>query len=264
MIKFSYYPQEVINSKVLTSEECDLWLKIFANRCAGGYCKLTNKDLAEKLGWSERTVQYHLSNLIKKKYAGVFMKDLRNGRRIYVNIPGEPKLYEAEPTNEDLAKMSDELCDSMRKAVVLGDTNFDALVSAIKTSNYLEGVDDSNSQFALTLDQVRFLGLLMIYFPEKKIDCQLATYPEDIDFEKLFDRILHSELLPKGNLSLKWLLEHREEILQGNYGSVDVDPSRFDIQTGTWQKRRSQNFNGRTYTREEINALYDDLDTLEI
>lgn len=264
MIKFSYYPQEVINSKRLTSEERDLWLKIFENCCAGGYCKLTNKELADKLGWKARTVQYHLAHLIKKKYAGDFDKDLRNGRRIYVNIPGEPQLYEAEPTDEDLAKMSDDLCESMRKAVVLGDTNFDALVTALKSSDYLESVDDNTTQFALTLNQVRFLGLLMIYFPEKKIDCQLAAYPEDIDFEKLFDQILHSKLLPENNISLKSLMKLREEILRGDYASVEVDPSRFDIQTGTWQKRRSQNFNGRTYTRGEMNALFDNIDDIEV
>lgn len=264
MIKFSYYPQEVINSKVLTSEERDLWLKIFENRCAGGYCKLTNEELADKLGWKARTVQYHLSNLIKKKYAGLFMKDLRHGRRIYVNIPGDPNLYEAKPTDEDLVKMSDELCDSMRKAVVLGDINFDALVSALKASNYLESVDDNTTQFALTLNQIRFLGLLMVYFPEKKIDCQLAAYPEDIDFEKLFDQILHSKLLPENNISLKSLMKLREEILRGDYASVEVDPGRFDIQTGTWQKRRLQNFNGRNYTREEMNAQFDNIDDVEV
>lgn len=220
MIKFSYYPSEVINSKRLTSEERDLWLKIFENRCAGGYCKLTNEELADKLGWKARTVQYHLAHLVEKNYAGNFAKDLRHSRRIYINIPGETNLYEPKPTDEDLAKMSDDLCESMRKAVVLGDTNFDALVSALKASDYLDTVEDNTTQFVLTLEQVKFLAQFMGNYPNKTIDCQISSFV-NVDYNVLLNEIENSELLVKDNLSLKWCLEHYTEISIGKWRKLE-------------------------------------------
>ncbi len=222
MIKFSYFPEEIYTSKLLKSEEKDLWFCIFRNKCEGNYCKLSDKELADKLGWAERTVQYHLNHLIEKKYAG--KKKYESGangkwqkcRMIYLNLRNEQELYEPIPTEEDLAKMSDDLCESMKNAIVLGETNFDALVSALKISDYLENVKNNDTQFILTLEQILFLAKLMNAYPNKAIDCQLSTF-EDIDYKLLFHEIENSTLLDKDNISLKWCLENYKKIVAGAY-----------------------------------------------
>lgn len=243
---WSIFPTRVLKSTALTADEKMLYCQIALRLTAGGYCKDKNEQLAKMLRVTERTVQDRLKSLEKKKF--LFIRKYGHFRLLYLNIPGEPE-DEPMPTEEQLQLKTDAYQESLKKAIVFGTIEFPVLVEKLLESPYLEHVQDNTRQFLLTEKQVVFLAEFKKLVPNKKIDCQVAYYP-DVDYDLLLDQIRNSTLLMDGNnLSLKWCLEHSDSIIDGTYKKIVSS---------------EQNFKGRDYTGVDINALFQSIEDIVI
>ncbi len=208
-------PTRVRKSKVLTAEEKEMYYAIADGLTAGGYCKETNEDLAKRLPKvTARTVQDRIKSLENKRF--LFIRKYGHFRLLYLNIPGEPE-DQPMPTEEELQLKTEAYQESLKKAIVFGTIEFPVLVDKLLESPYLEHVQDNTRQFLLTEKQIEFLAEFKKLAPGKKIDCQVACYP-NVDYDKLMDEMRHSKFLAETkNLSLKWLLENSEEIIARKY-----------------------------------------------
>lgn len=247
-------PTAVIKSKKLTDEEKSLYYEISTRINAGGYCTDSNKELAKALGVSEKTITTRLAGLRKKKFANTTLNVHRHQRRIYLGNPGEPS-EEPKPNEEQIMIRTKNLQESLKKAIVFGTIDPNILVQRFKESPYLDDLKDNSTQFVLTIDQINFLAKFQKRYPEKKIDCQLASF-SNIDFEKLVRYIDNSDFLQSSdNLSLKWLLTHYEEIVSG-VGKYKT--------TKNYSSDYKKNFQGRGYSTGDLNDLFMSIDDIEI
>lgn len=99
-----------------------------------------------------------------------------------------------------------------------------------------------------TSEQIDFLNEFVKEFPNKDTDAELSEY-NGIDFRELIKQIKKSNFLTtSNNLSLKWCLDHSQDIISGKYR---------DYKTGS-------NFSQREYTRDECNSLFQNIDDVEI
>lgn len=238
-------PTRVRKSKILTAEEKEFYYLLADRLTKGGYCKDTNVELAKMLNVSEKTIQKRLASLQAKKFVNIRKYD-HSGRLIFLNIPGEPE-DQPKPTEEQLQEKTEDYTTSLQNAIVFGTIDFSVLVGKLLKSPYLENVTDNSVQFLLTSEQVDFLAEFKALYPGKKIDCQLACYP-DVDYKQLLREIHNSELLVKDNLSLKWILDNREAILNHKYQKIN----------------NNQNFKGRDYDDFDVNSLLQSLDEVVI
>lgn len=237
-------PTRVRKSKILTAEEKEFYYLLADRLTKGGYCKDTNLDLAKMLSVSEKTIQKRLASMQAKKFVNIRRYDHAR-RLIFLNLPGEPE-DEPKPTEEQLQEKTEDYTTSLQNAIVFGTIEFSALVEKLLKSPYLENVTDNERQFLLTNEQIEFLAEFKARYPGKKIDCQLACYP-DVDYKRLLREIRDSELLVKDNLSLKWIMENREAILNHVYKKIN----------------NNQNFKGRDYDFD-ANSLMQSLDEVVI
>ena len=210
-------PTAVRKSKRLSSAEKDLYYEICDNLNSFGYCTLTNAELAKNLDIDERTVRARLETLKEKKFVNVIINCHKHRRWIYLNVPQSQKDKEVSEDDQIFDERKKCMLSSLKKAIIIGTVDFNVLVQKLLESPYLEEVKDNSTQFALTEDQIKFLA--QIIRKGKTIDCQIANYP-GIDYEKLTKEINRSEFLwTKNNLTLKWILQNAEKIINGDYRS---------------------------------------------
>ena len=251
-------PRVVQESRSLSSDEKDMYSLIARNLCEGGYCRLSNEELASKFKVTIRTITSRLSSMKKKGYISITLETHNHARRIYTKVPGEPT-NEPKPTEKDLEPKTRRFQESLKKAIVFGTIDFSVLVEKMLESPYLEHVEENDTQFILNLEQIRFLANFMKF--NKKIDCQIAMYP-NVDLQKLMESIRESAfLMQNSNLNLKWMLENADKIINGDYKSYIANMP--DEDCGTVRRRRT-NFTEREYTREELFSLFKSVDEIEI
>ena len=191
-------------------------------------------------------------------YLQIALETHNHARRIYTKVPGEPT-NEPKPTEKDLEPKTRRFQESLKKAIVFGTIDFSVLVEKMLESPYLEHVEENDTQFILNLEQIRFLANFMKF--NKKIDCQIAMYP-NVDLQKLMESIRESAfLMQNSNLNLKWMLENADKIINGDYKSYIANMP--DEDCGTVRRRRT-NFTEREYTREELFSLFKSVDEIEI
>ncbi len=248
-----YAPECVRLSTRFTGDEKDLYYHLYINRNPAGFCVFSNAELAKHFGVSDQTITARLGSMQKKNLIHMVINVHTHKRIIWPQIPGQPALY-GKPIETLEAKAKEYFALALQKSMIFGDVSLDTLVEKVKSNTYLDDVTDSKYQFALTDEQILFLAWLKQNFPDKKIDCQLAAYA-DVDFNELKYQIKHSELLQSNNISLRWIMDHQAEVLRGDYKKFD------NIETLMPNK---SNFQGRQYTREEMNAMFQDIDKVEV
>ena len=90
-------------------------------------------------------------------------------------------------------------------------------------------------------------------FPNKRIDCEV---PKDIDFYALLEKIKQSDWLQHNsdNMSLKSFVKTcYKRIMNDEFSNQNM------------RKKFGPNFStGRKYTKEEMNALFQDIDEIEV
>ena len=247
---YSIVPTLVMNSRTLTSKEKDMYYLLEANLNEGGYCKLSNTELAMILKTSTRTITERLASLEKKQYISMTQNDHKHFRQIYVKLPGEPT-QEHKPTEKDMEPRKRRFQESLKKAIVFGTIDFGLLVEKLFESPYLEKVQDNSTQFILNEEQIVFLAEFKKL--NKQIDCQLALY-KGIDYNKLLNAIKESDfLLNNGNLTLKWFLQNASKVINGDFKNYYYANTE-----------KKNNFVGRQYTREELNALFQSIDDIDV
>lgn len=286
---WSIIPRAVRKSKILTGDEKELYYEIADNMNEAGYCTLTNSQLAKALGTSEKTVSTRLSSLVQKKFANTLVNLHKHQRRIYLKVPGDPTLSnQPKPTDEDTRAKRERLEESLKKAIVLGTCDFNVLLKALKQSPYLEEVKDNYIQVALDLEQIEFVTEFRKFFKEKEIDCQVSIYP-GINYRALMHHLMKSEFIRlNNNLSLSWCLKNYKDIVHGKYDSfvnkvVEINLAQdqnyepyisrnykpffqdeFDREYEENNKLEKYERKKREYSREELNALFQSLEGIEI
>lgn len=253
MSYWASYPKKVLRLKNLTDGELRLWLLISDNLTPAGYCKLTNAEISKALNnLSQQTISARISSLAKKKFINIVQNNHKHERWMYVHVPKEQELYaEEKPDDEKLSAQMLALQESFKTAVIFGSAEPDLLLARIKESPVLDSIQDNSIQYALTLDQVKFLAEFMYNYPHKAIDCQVASYT-GLDFSQLIGKIDDSNFLQKANnLGLKWCLDNSDKIMAGTHDNFR-------------KEKPKQNFTGRSYTRGQLNALFQDIDDIEI
>ena len=90
-------------------------------------------------------------------------------------------------------------------------------------------------------------------FPERSLN-NISVLPKNFLMDKVIERIKESEFLSTHkNIGLRSCIKHYEEIINGIYASFDKD------------RNIKPNFStGRNYTKEEMNALFQDIEDIEI
>lgn len=243
-------PAPVCYSDKINGFEKILWLVISANINNAGYCKLTNSELAKKLKKSSTSISTSISNLKTNKFLAITQETHNNIRRLYPKYPGN--FDEKLPDKEELNGQIDKLQNAIERGIRLNDFEFKAFKNKLIFSPLLDDIEDNTEQFLLTPEKALFFGKFATTFPTKKLDIQLATIHSEIDYEKLFKEIMQSDFLMfNDNLSLRWIVEHSDEICFGKYRNYE-------------RYKKTSGFIGRNYTREELNALVDSVDEIEI
>ena len=257
--QFYIQGNRVVNhSIVLNGEEKILWQEIAHNLNNAGCCKLTNEELAKIFRVAPKTISERVNSLKKKGFVTVTLETRSHSRRIYPTYPGE--FDEQVPTEEQMEIYVAKLNEAHQKSIRLTELSFKALVEKLRYSPILDEIEDNTTQFALTLDQIKFLGKFAVCFPDKEIDIQLSSISKAIDYELLFDAIISSEFLPKANnLSLRWIIDHYDELVSKEKYKV------FDWKKELLSKMHEKDkLHGRTYTREELNAFIQSVDEVKI
>lgn len=244
---YDLIPRPVKRSAKLSSTEKLLWVEVSANLDNAGCCRLSNKELANQLHVSETMVSLMIANLKKHGYMTTTYETRNHARRLYPKYPGE--IDEKLPSGEQQNEQIDKLQEACQKAVKLDELHFLALVRKLKGSPILDEIEDNSTQFALSLEQIKFLGKFMELFPGKEIDIQLASVVAPIDYNLLLSSIRASDFLSKSdNISLRWLITNYDEVVSGKYQNFV----------------KFQEQKGREYTREELNALIQSVDEIQI
>lgn len=248
---FLFMPKPVCFSNKLNSSEKLLWLIISSNKNSAGFCRLTNSQLAERIGKTPNMVSIMLANLKECKFLGIMQEVRTHSRRLYAKYPGE--FDEQLPTPDEIEKEIEMLKEACSHGVKLDDITFQAVCENIRYSPILDELEDNEqTQFVLNKDQVKFLGQFMTIFPEKEIDMQLGAITQKIDYERLLAELRRSEFLTNSdNLSLRWCIDHADEIIAGKYAPHG----------GRVEEKK---LSGRRYTREEIDSLIQSVDEIEI
>lgn len=257
--QFYIQGNRVVNhSTILTGDEKILWQEIAHNLNNAGCCKLSNEEIAKIFRVSPKTISERVNSLKKKGFVTVTLETRNHSRRIYPTYPGE--FDEAVPTEEQMEIYVAKLNEAHQKSIRLTELSFKALVDKLRYSPILDEVENNTTQFALNLEQIKFLGKFAICFPDKEIDIQLSSVTKQIDYELLFNAIAESEFLPKANnLSLRWIIDHYDELVsQEKYKAFDW---KKELLTKMHEKDK---LHGRTYTREELNGYIPSVDDIEI
>jgi len=257
--QFYIQGNRVVNhSTVLNGDEKILWQEIAHNLNNAGCCKLTNEELAKIFRVSPKTISERVNSLKKKGFVTVTLETRNHSRRIYPTYPGE--FDEAVPTEEQMEIYVAKLNEAHQKSIRLTELSFKSLVDKLRFSPILDEIEDNTTQFALTLDQIKFLGKFAVCFPDKEIDIQLSSVTKQIDYELLFNAIVESEFLPNANnLSLRWIIDHYDELVSKEKYKV------FDWKKELLSKMQEKDkLHGRTYTREELNAFIQSVDEVKI
>jgi len=248
---WSVIPTRVRKSKILSAEEKELYYEIKERCNPAGYCTDSNAELAKALNVSEKTITARLAGLIAKKFANTTLNTHKHKRLIYLHVPGAVQEPE-KPTGEEIQENVKNFQESLKKAIIFGNIDPKLLVQRFKESPYLENLEDNSTQFVMTIDQIKFLAKFIRY-PGKKIDCQIANYP-NVDYMKLINHLESSQFLQENaNLSLKWCLSHYADIIEGVYKTSI--PS-----WETMEKRKSPY--ERTYSPESLNSLFMSIDEM--
>lgn len=243
-------PRLVRKSKVLNGDQKDLYYEIVDNLNDGGYCTLSNEDLAKLYKTTTRTISDRLASMKEKDYISITINSHKHERRIYPKLPGEPT-QERKPTVKQLEPKTKQFQEALKKAIVFGTIDFGLLVEKLFESPYLEKVQDNSTQFILNEEQIVFLAEFKKL--NKQIDCQLALY-KGIDYNKLLNAIKESDfLLNNGNLTLKWFLQNSSKVINGDFKNYYYANTE-----------KKNNFAGRQYTREELNALFQSIDDIDV
>lgn len=251
-MELAYVPIKVLHSRKISDGEFRAYMEMLnARNRTICWCDKSDSDIARLMGIPERTLQSRIASLKEKRFINITPNPHKHSRRMFFHIPGEPNEKEQlTPTDEEIKAEEESLKQAYKLSIDLYATDFATLVEKIRESPLLDEVEDNSTQFSLTLEQARFLQLFRDYFPRKKIDCQIAAYPE-FDYNQLITRMRNSDFIKRSdNLTLKWCLEHRDVILSGKHE--------------TDQSKKKQDFTGRNYTREQMNALFQDIDDIEI
>ena len=110
---------------------------------------------------------------------------------------------------------------------------------------------------SLSENQIKFAK----HFPKKEIDADLK--PEQ-NIDLLIQAINKSDFLPnRDNLKLSFFVKHYDEILDGKYDRFEKDKEKLKEY---WlnQNTKDSSFKGRNYSKEELNALFDSIDEIEV
>jgi biotin operon repressor len=252
-------PTEVHKSTLLTAEEKELYYEINNRLNEGHYCTASNEELAKSLGVSEKTVTTRLAGLKSKKFVTITQNVHKHERRVYLLSKSNPPSYEERngPNEEYLEARKKKLEGSLKKGIVLGSIEFGTLIEKLKESTYLEDITDNSTQFILNESQIEFFAEFKKSFPHKKIDCQIACFP-DMDYKQLIASIYDSEfLMLNNNLSLKWCLQHSKDIINGNYKCHKLREVEAMIEKTNISKERK-------YTPSDINSYFQDIDDIEV
>lgn len=236
-------PNAIRKSKLLTAEEKDLYYELCDRLTEGGFCKVSNTELANTLDVSPKTITTRLSSLERKHAIRTYHNPHLHKRWIYINYPGKTNVPN-KPQGKELEENTRLIRESMKKAIVFGTIDFDVLIQKMLESPYLHEVENNNTQFVLTLEQMDFIYKIK-NICNKQIDCQIACYP-NINLPQLFNKIRESEFLLKNrNLNLKWLLEHESEIMADTYKQYYPK-----------QEEYKKSFQGRNNTPDYLNSMF--------
>ena len=104
----------------------------------------------------------------------------------------------------------------------------------------------------LTKEQKEFIDIFKNEFPKKAIDLESVKSTKDINYHKLLKGIKESEfLMNSDNLSLKWCLEHSEDIINGKYKNYS------NVKSPMLKKSRD-------YSKEELGNFFQDINEIDI
>ncbi len=242
----------VLYSKKLTADEKILFFVIDARKNAGGYCDSTNRELAKVLGTTEKTIATRVSSMKRKGVIGTCQNVHKHRRQIYLRFPGDPSLAKSTPPTEEECKNKLREFELTSTMLFVNGVVVDLKKIAMQFKAEIEKPAVSNSP--QTPDQKEFVRLFKQKFPNKAINCNVADYPV-INYMKLIQEIENSKLLKDaGNLTLKWCLEHREDILNGVYRKI----------SNALDQIKNENFQGRSYADLDINSLFQNIDDIQI
>lgn len=251
MLDWISFPKGIILSKKLSSEDKVLWGILLENLNERGYCTLTNTELAEILGVKTKTITLRLNSLKQKNFINIFYNSHKHKRYIYLRPPRVPSSFNQckGPLPGQLKDTQIKLQESLKKAIILGEIDFDVLVQKLLSSTYLENVKNNEVQFCVSDIQIQFLEWIKNYL-KKEVDCQIAGFA-NINYQLLKNKILESEfLMLNKNLSLRWLLTHYNEIINDKYKIYVCE---------NYKKTFSQrNFSSN------LNSLFESIDDIEI
>ena len=106
-------------------------------------------------------------------------------------------------------------------------------------------------QHHLNNKQALFFQSFKEHCPGKPIDCQISEMPA-VDYDALMLAIKQSPnfLMKADNLSLKWCLEHANEIIAGKWKQYE-------------DNKKQSNFTQREYNKDELNELFQSVDEIE-
>lgn len=106
-------------------------------------------------------------------------------------------------------------------------------------------------QHHLNNKQALFFQSFKEHCPGKQIDCQISEMPA-VDYDALMLAIKQSPnfLMKADNLSLKWCLEHANEIIAGKWKQYE-------------DNKKQSNFTQREYNKDELNELFQSVDEIE-
>ena len=244
-------PRTVRKSKILNADEKQLWYEIAENLDNAGCCKLTNSELSKIFGVSIQAISGRLSSMVDKGYLCITYETRNHARRLYPKYPDE--VDEQKPQEDRMQLKIEKLQEACEKGIKISDFYFKSLIDKLKFSPVLDEIEDNSTQFALSLEQIVFLGKFITLFPNKVIDIQLSSVMKEINYEDLIRQLELSNFLKENNnLSLKWCIENYEDIVEKKkyktYSNYQV----------------SGEYKGRSYSRDELNALIQSVDEIEL
>lgn len=248
-------PKEILYSNKLTDGEKVVYLtfenNLYPHTPAKNCSILSNKELAKLLKTTEKSIAKRIASLKNKKFIHSKYNNHLKRRYTYLDAPWQPTLPDEElPTEKELEAKDRQYQE--RGGYIYPEWPMDirALMLMIqKTFNI-----PRFSSTPQTPEQKEFVRLFKQKFPNKAINCNVADYPV-INYMKLIQEIENSTLLKNaGNLTLKWCMDHRDDILNGNYRKI----------SNALDQIKNENFQGRSYADLDINSLFQNIDDIQI